>query len=102
MGDPASTEEDPVTFVRDVYDNEGIEALRDKLSSALGFAIGSVREVPYDALGGARRRGARDRREPRQPHHARGRRRSRRGEVSRRHAHLAAGGHRGVPGLRRR
>jgi hypothetical protein len=50
VGDPDAAEADPVTFIRDVYDAEGIEAFRSRLSSALGFSIGSVREVPFDAL----------------------------------------------------
>jgi hypothetical protein len=50
VGDPDSAEADPVTFVRDVYNEEGIEAFRSRLGSTLGFAIGSVREVPHDAL----------------------------------------------------
>lgn len=50
VGDPDAPEADPVTFIRDVYDTEGIEAFRSRLGSTLGFAIGSVREVPFDAL----------------------------------------------------
>lgn len=50
VGDPESTDEDPVSFIRDVYNEEGIEAFRSRLGSTLGFSIGSVREVPFDAL----------------------------------------------------
>lgn len=50
VGDPDSPEEDPVKFIRDVYDEGGMDAYRSELGSTLGFSIGSVHEVPASAL----------------------------------------------------
>ena len=41
---------EPETFLRDVYDAEGLEGFRSRLGDTLGFSIGSVREVPVEAM----------------------------------------------------
>lgn len=42
--------DEPPMFVRDVYNEEGIEGFRSRVGSTLGFSIGSVQEVPAEAL----------------------------------------------------
>lgn len=50
IGDPQSTEKDPVSFIRDIYDRGGMDAYRTEMGNALGFSIGSVHEVPEAVL----------------------------------------------------